>query len=152
MCVCLCRGPWTQTVSTHGEEDLVQRHSSCLFSARLSESGSDRLSDTDRSFNTAHTSQWVITDDPKKHHQPDKWATYMGNASRDLRRHKLCMVSYTEINVLLWCSTQRKQVTVWFPLVCIKQPSRRLTLAADRESNPIGSWPTDEARGPQQES
>lgn len=33
-CVCLCRGPWTesetQTVSTHGEEDLVRRHSSCL--------------------------------------------------------------------------------------------------------------------------
>ncbi len=54
---------------------------------------------------------------------------------------------------LLWCSILRKQVTVRFPFVRIKQPSSRLTLSALRQgqkkycktggSNPIGCWTTD---------
>lgn len=61
---------------------------------------------------------------------------------------------------LLRCSILRKQVTVCFPFVRIKQPSGRLTLAALRQgqkntaraaepggedwgSNPIGSWTAD---------
>ncbi len=49
---------------------------------------------------------------------------------------------------LFWCGILRKQVTVSFPFVRIKQPSRRLTLAALRQGQKItaGSAETGASR------
>lgn len=46
---------------------------------------------------------------------------------------KLHRISSTQIKTRLWCSTLRKQVSVCFPSVCIKQLSSRLIPAALRQ-------------------
>lgn len=61
------------------------------------------------------------------------WLVYCQSRENSTRGKNSTCFPTQRLKPLLWCSILRKQVTVCFPFVRIKQPSSRLTLAALRQ-------------------
>lgn len=119
------RRPWT--VSTRGEKDPIQTHTA-VVSCLPYWPGVDliRLFSLIKSpMRPRPATFYPCTTKAKPCVRPSNVCESRGSGGRGKS-------STSRLKLLLWCSILRKQVTVRFRFVRIKQPSGRLTLAVLR--------------------